>query len=212
MAAQQANFGSWSQTPRPSLRHHPETASWLAVQIAKAQEHVAAASDDELIPVAKRLAQAGGRLWSYRIQKRMSQSALGRATGVSQHVISVLEHGRYCPTPNVRARICEVLGAPENAIWGEDLWGKGRTEPGVRLDHKGARRAFGDSCREQRLDAEMTQKDVARLIGISPARLGQIERGEGPGADPDLAARIREVLGSVGRKTPQEQARLRIAS
>ena len=125
---------------------------------------------------------------------------------------SVLEHGRYCPTPNVRARICEVLGVPENAIWGEELLGKGRAEPAVRVDRKEARRAFGDSCREKRLDAEMTQKDLARIIGISPVRLGQIERAEGPGADPDLAARIREVLGSLGRKIPEEQSRLRIAS
>lgn len=122
LAAHQANFGTWSQAPRPSLRHHPESARRLAAQIAKAQEHVAAAPDDKPMPAAKRLAQAGDRLWSYRIQKRMSQSALGRATGVSQHVISVLEHGRYCPTSSVRARICEVLGAPENAIWGMDCW------------------------------------------------------------------------------------------
>jgi transcriptional regulator with XRE-family HTH domain len=58
----------------------------------------------------------------------------------------------------------------------------------------------------------MTQKDVARMIGISPVRLGQIERAEGPGADPNLAARIREVLRSIGRKPPPEQSRLRIAS
>lgn len=50
------------------------------------------------------------------------------------------------------------------------------------------------------------------MIGISPVRLGQIERAEGPGADPNLAARIREVLGSLGRKPPPEQSRLRIAS
>ncbi len=203
-----ANFGTWALMPRPSLTYQPEMARRPAIQIEQEQVPVTG----EPIPAANRLAQAGDRLWSYRIQRRMSQSALGRAAGVSQHVTSVLEHGHYCPTPNVRARICEVLGVPEIAIWGDEPSGTGRSEPAARLDRKGARRAFGDACREKRLDAEMTQKDVARIIGISPVRLGQIERAEGPGADPNLAARIREVLGSLGRKTPPEQSRLRIAS
>ena len=142
----------------------------------------------------------------------MSQSTLGRRAGVSQHVISVLEHGRYCPTSNVRERICEVLGVSENAIWGSELLGKARSEPALRLDRKGPARAFGEACRERRLNAEMTQKDVARLIGISPARLGQIERGEWPEAGPDLTVHIRKVLSSISRESSSEQSRLGIAS
>jgi hypothetical protein len=58
----------------------------------------------------------------------------------------------------------------------------------------------------------MTQGVVAHLLDITPARLGQIERGVGHEADPELMDRLRGVLRSIGRGHAQGYSPFQIAS
>ena len=58
------------------------------------------------------------RLVVARAERRLSQSELGVAVGVSRQTISSIETGQYCPSALLAFRLAEALGVPiEGLFW-----------------------------------------------------------------------------------------------
>ncbi len=65
------------------------------------------------------------------------------------------------------------------------------------MDEKKTGNEFGAYIREHRLAAKIGLRDAAKVIGISPGYLSDVERGERPALSPKHWESLREAIPSV---------------
>ncbi len=70
----------------------------------------------------------GGRIRSYRLEKGLTQTQLGKKIGVSQRVIAYYESKGISPPPELLVRIADALKVSTDTLFGRKK-GSGRTEP-----------------------------------------------------------------------------------
>lgn len=59
------------------------------------------------------------RVKSYRVDKKMSQSALAQAIGVARQTINLIENNKYNPSLDLCLRLAKVLDTDLNSLFWE---------------------------------------------------------------------------------------------
>lgn len=119
----------------------------------------------------------GRRLRELRESKGLTLAELGKRAGVSLAHISEIERGRSSASLKTLEKLTSVLGVPVSQIL--------RPSEGFSL---------GEKIRRLRRNLGMSQKELAKRIGLSHSMIGQIETGKVQPAVATLT-RIAEALG-----------------
>ncbi|WP_126312901.1 helix-turn-helix domain-containing protein [Delftia acidovorans] len=134
----------------------------------------------------------GERLLRARVGKRLSQSALAAAVGITPAQISRYESGKNMPRPHITAQLAEALGV--DARWLEGSIAYDPKHPhavGFVLPENSG---FVDRLRTARIANEFSQADLAHATGIAAAQISRYESGRNY-PRPHIIAKLASVLG-----------------
>jgi transcriptional regulator with XRE-family HTH domain len=103
------------------------------------------------------------------------------ALGVSRNRIDAYEEGRApISLPELEA-LGYVLGTPIDRFWSDELQLETEKDyPDLRATLELRNRVVGALLREARLEADMTQEELAEILNCSPGRISDYEHAERP--------------------------------
>ncbi|MFE7743077.1 helix-turn-helix domain-containing protein [Nocardia sp. NPDC057455] len=145
-------------------------------------------------------ASRGAWLKALRLEQGMKQKDVARAAGLTNAALSNIENGRRTSLGTFQ-QICRVLGVGGSALTEATR----RFYPDVELETDAAAHdSPGGWIAGHRNARGMTKADLARAVGVSPTRIGEIENGDRP--PPNLFFRIARTL-EVGQQALAEATR-----
>ena len=142
------------------------------------------------------------------------------AIGIPSSRLSTYERGDKSPSLPELEILAFFLGVPTDHFWGQDSRmddSEDRVES-TNLERMISlrRRIVGTLLRKARLDSQVTMKDLAEAVGITPKRLKSYEMGDQPTPLPELEGMatqldlpidyFRDKDGPVGQWDLQQQA------
>ncbi|MFG3619462.1 helix-turn-helix domain-containing protein [Nocardia sp. NPDC047654] len=145
-------------------------------------------------------ASRGAWLKRLRLEQGMKQKDVAQAAGLSNAALSNIENGRRTSLGTFQ-QVCRALGVGGEALTEATR----RFYPDVELETDAAAHdSPGGWVAGHRNTQGMTKADLARAVGVTPTRIGEIENGDRP--PPNLFFRIARVLG-VGEQALAEATR-----
>ena len=149
----------------------------------------------------------GELLRQARAQSELAQAAVSKRIGVSNNYYGVLERGRKLPSLPVFGRLWRVLGFDVNelldtlpvTIEQPSKWARREAVALRKGDVEGEYLSFGRVLASARRNAQVTQRELARVLGYRHRMLSRIENGH---ILPTLTriAQLRKVLGVDGNE------------
>lgn len=142
------------------------------------------------------------RLLRTRVAKRLSQSALAKAVGITPAQISRYEAGENFPRPHIVAQLAKALGVEAEWLTGtasEDL----APPPYAAIDMSGDS-GFADRLRQARIASELSQADLAVAAGIASAQISRYEAGRNY-PRPHIIAKLAKALGVTPEWLTEEE-------
>lgn len=104
--------------------------------------------------------QAGDRLKELRQQRKLSLAALAREAGISPAHLSEVERGQSRGSLKMWEKLARALGVPVSYFFRE-----------------AAEESLGQKLKKLRQSMGLTQKELAKKIGLSPSLIAQLEIG-----------------------------------
>ncbi|WP_040866957.1 helix-turn-helix domain-containing protein [Nocardia exalbida] len=134
-------------------------------------------------------ASRGAWLKALRLEQGRKQKEVAQAAGLTNAALSNIENGRRT-TLGTFQQVCRVLG-----VEGVELAeATRRFYPDVELETDAAAHdSPGGWVAAHRNNRGMTKTDLARAVGVTPTRIGEIENGDRP--PPNVFFRIARALG-----------------
>ncbi|MBF6338830.1 helix-turn-helix domain-containing protein [Nocardia abscessus] len=134
-------------------------------------------------------AARGAWLKALRLEQGMKQKEVAQAAGLTNAALSNIENGRRTSLGAFQ-QVCRVLGVEGEALTEATR----RFYPGVELEtDAAAHNSPSGWVTAHRNSRGMTKADLARAVGVTPTRIGEIENGDRP--PPNLFYRIARALG-----------------
>ncbi|WP_063037705.1 helix-turn-helix domain-containing protein [Nocardia pseudovaccinii] len=145
-------------------------------------------------------AARGAWLKALRLEQGLKQKDVAQAAGLTNAALSNIENGRRTALGTFQ-QVCRVLGVGGEAL----AEATRRFYPDVELETDAAvHDSPGGWVAAHRNNQGMTKADLARAVGVTPTRIGEIENGDRP--PPNLFFRIARALG-VGPQALAEATR-----
>ncbi|MGW4093732.1 helix-turn-helix domain-containing protein [Nocardia sp. NPDC004718] len=134
-------------------------------------------------------ASRGAWLKALRLEQGRKQKEVAQAAGLTNAALSNIENGRRTSLGTFQ-QVCRVLG-----VEGAELTeATRRFYPDVELETDAAAHdSPGGWVAAHRNNRGMTKADLARAVGVTPTRIGEIENGDRP--PPNMFFRIARALG-----------------
>ncbi len=123
------------------------------------------------------MATIGERIKTLRIASNLNQEEFGKQFGLVKSTVSLYENGKSTPDDETKKKICEKYNVSMDWLYGltvDSLLGTERSEE--NFDHTIAIMKFGEILRSLRLERNITQKDLAKRLSISPSTVGMYEQ------------------------------------
>lgn len=154
-----------------------------------------------------------------RLEAGKSLKECGQVLGLSSGAVSSIEHGKRAISLPELELVAYYLGVPLNHLLNHDAVLSTLEadddlpkEEVLALRH----RIIGASLRQARRDLDLSQAELARMIGLSKGRMSQYELGERPiplvelealaeALEVSLAYFLDEGVGPVGERQQQEK-------
>ncbi len=118
-----------------------------------------------------------------RLDLRLSMDDIAKEVGCSAVHFSHIEAGRAKPSIELAVRIAEVLGFDLRGIIFKRykspkfFWAKKNTGLGEKLYTKPHLGSFSEIIRNRRIEMRIFSKDLAKMVGVSPAAMTKWEAG-----------------------------------
>jgi transcriptional regulator with XRE-family HTH domain len=122
----------------------------------------------------------GEKLRTLRHRHKLTQLALARALGLSSHGhITNVEAGRRTPSVDLAIRVATVFHVPLDFLLQDRISPEGSVpEVDLNLTITAARRSFGEKLRTFRQQRNMTQPELAKILGLaSQSHVANFEAG-----------------------------------
>ncbi|MGW4325801.1 GNAT family N-acetyltransferase [Nocardia sp. NPDC004573] len=145
-------------------------------------------------------ASRGAWLKALRLEQGKKQKDVAQAAGLTNSALSNIEKGRRT-TLGTFQQVCRALGVEGEAL----VAAARRFYPDVDLETEvAAHDSLGGWVAAYRNIRGMTKADLARAVGVTPTRIGEVENGDRP--PPNLFFRIARAL-DVGEQALAAAAR-----